>query len=188
MREQLKLKFLGIKQKWIYVPLRSKVFSDILDNITASIQKGEVTAADAIDLIKDFKRNKKGWIKLVSVKGRKNLFCSCEVITRKNVKIKTETSCEFVLQSEVLDGTPKSLKLFSNKKANNKGAWIKPDDGFVDPCDTHIPIEEELTELGYQMYKEWHEEIRASGMSPEEYKKKVLYPHGYTVVKASDNW
>ena len=188
MRDQIKLKFLGIKQKWVYVSLKSKVFSDILDNITASIQKGEVTADDAIDLIKEFKRNKKGWIKLASVKGRKNLFCLCEVITRKNVKIKTETSCEFILQSELLNGTPKSLKLFKNKRISSKGEWIKPDDGFIDPCDTDVPIEEELTELGYQMYKEWHEEIRASGMTHEEYKRKVLFPHGYSVVKVSDNW
>ena len=69
----------------------------------------------------------------------------------------------------------------------NKFALL-PDDGFIDPVNSDIPIEEELTELGYQMYKEWHEEIRASGLSHEEYKRKVLYPHGYTVVKVKDNW
>jgi len=188
LREQIKSKFLNIKQKWVYVSLNSKTFSDILDNITASIQKGEVTAEDAIDLVKEFKKNKKGWLKLLSVKGRKNLFCLCEVITRKNIKIKTETSCEFILNAEALNGTPKSLKLFSRKKNSNKGSWSKPDDGFVDPCNTSIPIEEELTELGYQMYKDWHEEIKNSGLTNEEYKRKYLYPHGYTVVKVSDNW
>ena len=188
MREKLKSKFSGIKQKWVYVPLKSKVFSDILDNITSSIRKGEVTASDAIGLIKDFKRNKKAWIKFNSVKGRKNLFCSCEVITIKNIKIKTETSCEFILNAESLCGTPKSLKLFNNNRISSKGSWKKPDDGFIDPCDSVIPIEEELTELGYQMYKDWHEEIKASGMSPEDYKRKVLFPHGYTTVKVGNNW
>lgn len=188
MRNQIKNKFKNTKHKWVYVSLRSKVFSDILDNITAAIQSGTVTASDAIGLIKDFKRNGKGWIKFKSVKGRKNLFCSCEVITRKNIKIKTDVSCEFIINSEMLAGTPKSLKLFSKKSSSTKGAWKKPDDGFVDPCDTDIPIEEEFTELGYQMYKEWHEEIRASGMTHEEYKRKVLFPHGYTTVKVSDNW
>ena len=165
MREQIKSKFLGIKQKWVYVPLKSKVFSDILDSITSSIRKGEVTAGCAIDLVKDFKRNKKGWIKLNSVKGRKNLFCSCEVITRTNKKIKKAVSCEFILSAELLNGTPKSLKLFKRSYSSDKGKWKKPDDGFIDPSNSDIPIEEELTELGYQMYKEWHEEIKSSGLS-----------------------
>lgn len=188
MRDKIKEKFSVVKQKWVYVPLRSKVFSDILDNITANIQSGKVSASDAIDLIKDFKQNGKGWIKLNAVKGRKNLFCDCEVITKNNKKIKTAVSCEFILNAEMLVGTPKSLKLLNKRKKINKGAWKKPDDGFVDPCNTHIPIEEELTELGYQMYKEWHEEIKASGMTHEEYKRKVMYPHGYTIVKADPRW
>jgi|11BtaG_2_1085332.scaffolds.fasta_scaffold00695_5 hypothetical protein len=188
MREKIKLKFFDVKQKWMYVSLKSKVFSDILDNITTSIQKGETSSADAIDLIKAFKRNKKAWIKLISVKGRKNLFCLCEVITRKNSKIKTEVSCEFILNASLLEGTPKSLKLFKNENKSNKGKWVKPNDGFVDPSNSDIPIEEELTELGYQMYKEWHEEIKSSGLTHEEYKRKVLFPHGYTVVKVKDNW
>ena len=187
MRDKIKLKFQGVKQKWFFVSLKSKTFSDILDSITKSIRKGEVSSEDAIDLIKAFKANKKAWVKLNAVKGRSNPFCLCEVITRKNVKIKTDLTCELILSSELLHGTPKSLKLFNKTKASDKGKWKKPNDGFVDPVNSDIPIEEELTELGYQMYKDWHEEIRASGLSHEEYKRK-MFPHGYTTVKVKDNW
>ena len=187
MRDKIKLKFLGIKQKWVYLPLKSKVFSEVLDDITSAIRNGVTSADDAIDLIKSFKRNKRGWLKLVSVKGRKNLFCLCEVITRKNVKIKTKVSCEFILSSEIINGTPKSLKLFKSSHKSSKGKWKKPDDGFVDSSKSDIPLEEEFTELGYQLYKEWHEEIKASGLAYEEYKRK-MFPHGYTLVKVSENW
>ena len=102
------------------------------------------------------------------------------------MKIKTAVSCEFVLASELLKDTPKSLNLFKSIRKKNKGKWKKPDDGFIDPLNLEIPIEEEFTELGYQLYKEWHEEVKASGLSNEEYKRK-MFPHGYTLVKVSEN-
>ena len=35
-------------------------------------------------------------------------------------------------------------------------------------------MEEELTELGYRMYKDWTEEVRDSGMSSIDYYRKLL--------------
>ena len=183
MRDLIKNKFSGIKQKWIYIPLDSPVFSSVLDTLTSEIRVGNILAKDAITLIKAFRNNKKAWIKFVSVKGRKNQSCSCEVILESNKKIKTELPCEFVLNAELMGSTPKGLKLFKKSKRQSKD-WKKPDDGFIDDIQ-YPPVEEELTEDGYALYKAWQEEIKASGMSAEEYKRKVLYPHGYTVMKVN---
>lgn len=183
MRELIKNKFSGIKQKWIYVPLDSPVFSKVLDALTDHIHSGDIVAKDAIALIKAYKNNKKAWIKFVSVKGRKNQFCVCEVILESNKKIKTDVSCEFVLNSELMGSTPKSLKLFKKSKRQSRD-WKKPDDGFIDDIQ-YPPVEEELTEDGYALYKAWQEEIRASGMSAEEYKKKLFYPRHMTTVKVN---
>ena len=163
MRVHINKKFEGIRQKWVYIPLESKEFSKVLDDITLSIRNGNVSSFEAIDLIKRFKDNKKGWIKFISVKGRKNLYCLCEVITKSNKKIKTELNCEFILNSMILNGTPKSLKLYKDKysRVSRSKEWKKPNDGFVDPIDWP-PVEEELTELGYELYRDWHLEIQAS--------------------------
>lgn len=179
MRNLISKKFGGIKQKYIFIPLKSKAFADILDAITIEIKNNNVTAKEAMLLIKSFKANKKAWVKFKSVKGRKNLFCECEVITKSSKKIKTALSCDIVIESELLHGTPKSLKLFKKEKKYTSREWKKPDDGFVDDI-TYPPVEEELTELGYELYKDWQEEIRASGMSAEAYKLKYYFPHGYT--------
>ena len=183
MRDQINNKFKNIRQKWIYIPLGTKEFSVILDDMTSAIRIGTITASEGIELIKRFKANKQGWIKFLSVKGRKNLFCSCEVITANNKKIKTELNCEFILNSELMDGTPKSLKLYKDKTNRTARAkeWKKPDDGFIDPI-SWPPVEEELTELGYELYKDWQLEIQASGLSAEEYKQQLFgYENGFRV-------
>ena len=183
MRELIKNKFSGIKQKWIYVPLKNPIFYRVLDTLTSNIQTGDVTAKDAIDLIKAYKNNKKAWIKFISVKGRKNQTCICEVILESNKKIKTEVSCEFVLNAELMGSTPKGLKLFRKSKRQSKD-WKKSSDGFIDDIQ-YPPVEEELTEDGYALYKAWQEEIRASGMSAADYKRKTLFPHGFTTVRVN---
>ena len=38
---------------------------------------------------------------------------------------------------------------------------------------SYPPVEEELTELGYAMYKEWSEEVAASGLSSKDYYRKI---------------
>lgn len=182
MREIINKKFEGVKQKWIYVPLQSKTFSDILDILTLEIKAGSIHVKEAISLIKAFKNNKKAWIKFVSVKGRKNQHCDCEVIFESNKKFKTAVSCEFILNAELMNSTPKSLKLFKKAKRQSKD-WNKLDDGFVDDIQ-YPPVEDELTEDGYELYKGWQEEIRRSGLTPEEYKRKLLYPNGFIVMKA----
>ena len=186
MRDQINNKFKNIRQKWFYISLHCNEFSSVLDDITASIREGRLTSFEAIELIKRFKENKKGWIKLIAVRGRKNLFCQCEVITVTNKKIKTELSCELVLSAEILQGTPKSLKLYKDKtkRVSRLKSWKKPDDGFIDPIQWP-PVEEELTELGYELYKEWQQEIQASGLSAEAYKQKLFgYKKGFRVWRA----
>ena len=43
-------------------------------------------------------------------------------------------------------------------------------------------VEEELTELGYEMYKDWHNEIKSSGMSSDDYVKKIFNVPFFTRV------
>lgn len=179
MRNLISKKFNGIKHKYIFIPLKSKTFADILDAITLEITSNTLSAKEAIAVIKSFKANKKAWVKFKSVKGRSQLYCECEVITKSNKKIKTAVSCDVVIDSELMIGTPKSLKLFKQEKKRTSRDWKKPADGFVDEI-SYPPVEEELTELGYELYKDWQEEIRASGMSAEAYKLKYYFPHGYT--------
>lgn len=183
MRDQINNRFKDIRQKWIYIPLKGKEFSSVLDDITIAIRNNTITSSEAIELIKRFKGHGKGWLKFISVRGRKNLYCSCEVITANNKKIKTALNCEFILNAELISGTPKSLKLYKDKtkRTSRDKAWKKPDDGFVDPI-TWPPVEEELTELGYELYKEWQLEIQASGLTPEAYKNKLFgYKKGFRV-------
>ena len=186
MRDQINNKFKDIRQKWVYIPLKTNEFSNVLDDITLAIKSGAVSSHEAIYLIKRFKDNKRGWIKFLSVKGRKNISALCEVITANNKKIKTELSCEFILNAEIISGTPKSLKLYKDKskRSSRLKEWKKPNDGFVDPV-TWPPVEEELTELGYELYKEWQLEIQASGLTAEAYKQKLFgYKKGFKVWRS----
>jgi hypothetical protein len=63
------------------------------------------------------------------------------------------------------------LKLYKNDE-KNKGQWKKPDDGFIDPVQ-YPPVEEELTELGYEMYKDWTKEVEESGLNSTDYYRKL---------------
>lgn len=181
MRELIKEKFKNHTQKYFFFSLKSKIFSNLLDVITAQIASGEVQSNLAISLIKSFKSNGKGWLKLKSVRGRSNQYCECLAITESNLKFTVYVDCNEVLESEILISSPKSLKLFKKEKKRFKrgSSWKKPDDGFNDNIISPT-IEEELTEVGYELYKDWQEEIRDSGMSAHEYKLKYYYPHGYS--------
>jgi len=149
MRDSIQNKFQGIKHKWFYLPIKSKDFHQIIDLLTQKISRGDVTVKESIELINAFKKSKKMWLKLLTVKGRSNLYCECLLITRKNTKIKAELSCESVLASELMMSTPKALKLFDIVK--DKSEWKKVD-SFIDPI-SYPPVEEELTECGYFLYK-----------------------------------
>ena len=149
MRDLIQNKFQGIKHKWFYLPIASKDLQQIIDVLTQKINQGDVTVKESIELINAFKKTGKMWLKLLTVKGRSKLYCECLLITRSNKKIKTALSCESILSSELMMSTPKSLKLFNVVKDKNE--WKKVD-SFIDPI-TYPPVEEELTECGYFLYK-----------------------------------
>jgi len=103
--------------------------------------------------------------------GRKNFNCLCQIVDKNNNKIDISIEPSVLLDSHLLNGTPKAMKLY-NTGEKSKGSWRKPDDGFYDPI-SYPPVEEELTELGYEMYKEWTEEVAASGLSSIDYRRKL---------------
>jgi len=159
MRDQINLKFKDVRNKWIYVPLETKEFKNIIQDITENINYGNINVKSAINLVKIFKEKRTAWVKFKNVKGRSNQFCVCEIITKDNIKVKTLISCEFVLSADILEDTPKSLKLYKSafKRQKMKPTWKKTD-SFCDGIST--PIEEEFTEEGYRLYKSYYLEMR----------------------------
>ena len=162
MRNTILNKFKDISHKWFTVSLESRVFSKVINDITKEVSTGNINANDAIDLVSLFKKRNKAWIKLKSVNGRNDIVCKCVLITVDNKKIKTEISGSDILNNAtVLSRTPKSLKLYNTKKDPLK--WSKPDDSFFDGFS--IPVEEELTEDGYYLYREFQLELRKLNIS-----------------------
>ena len=181
MREQLSNKFLGVKHKWFAFPFESKEFTIVLDRITLGIQNKEIDKDNAMNLVKSFKENNFVFVKYKNAIGRSKVQASCEIIDKDNNKLKIILKPEIVINSNVLGGTTKGLKLYK-KKPKKKGVWKKPNDGFIDPIQ-YPPAEEELTELGYEMYKDWHNEIKNSGMSRDDYVKKLFNIPFFTKAK-----
>lgn len=173
-REQLKDKFLNTKHKWIFYEIDSNVFDLVLNVITKSINQKEVSSKNSMALIKSFKFHEKVFIKYKRATGRSNINCECEIINKENEKISFFLPVNVVLNGELLNGTPKSLKLYKSGK-KDKGVWKKPNDGFIDPI-SYPAIEEELTELGYKLYKSFQEELKESGLTLKQY---VIKMHGY---------
>ena len=101
MRDQINERFKNIRNKWVYVPLNKKEFKNIIQDITTNIHDGNINVDEAIKLVKIFKEKKTAWIKLKSVKGRSKQYCDCEIITKSNIKLKTNVSCEFMLSAEI---------------------------------------------------------------------------------------
>ena len=167
MKDRIKEKFSGIKHKWIYFHTDNIEFQIILDQITVEINNKNIKSKDAIKLIKSFKFHEKAFVKFIKTSGRKNFVCVCQVIDANNIKVNINLNPESVIDANLLSGTPKSLKLYKTGE-KNKSIWNKPDDGFKDPI-SYPPVEEELTELGYSMYKDWTEEVAASGMNSIDY-------------------
>ena len=172
MKDKLKLKFLNHKHKWIWFHTDSIVFNDIINIFTDNIQNKKLSSKTAISLINCFKFNEKVFLKYIKNVGRKNFKCLCYIVDSENNKVEFTLNPDVVLSSHVLNGTPKSLKLYKSN-IKNKNNWKKPNDGFDDPV-SYPPVEEELTELGYELYKSWQLEIKNSGLSAEEYKKKLF--------------
>jgi hypothetical protein len=171
MKDEIKNKFLGIKHKWIYFHIDSEEFQVLLDKISEMVHANKIKSKSAISLVKCFKKQEKAFIKFIKTVGRKNFHCQCHLIDKDNNKFVLDLAPQMVLDSHLLSNTPKNLKLYI-LDGKRKGNWKKPDDGFVDPV-SYPPVEEELTELGYQMYKDWTEEVAASGLSSSDYYKKL---------------
>ena len=172
MRDLIQNKFQGIKHKWFYLPLTSKDFQQIVDLLTQKISQGEISVKESIDLVSAFKKTGKMWLKLLTVKGRSKLYCECLLTTKNNAKIKTELNCESVLASELMMSTPKALKLFDIIKDKNE--WKKVD-SFIDPI-TYPPVEEELTECGYFLYKAYLKEKEKN----KEFYSSELYTNSWS--------
>jgi len=170
MRELILNKFKKISHKWFYLNVKDTDFNIVLNDISVAIKAGDITANDAINLVSSFKEKEKAFIKLKHVKGRNDITCLCELITKDNKKIKTTVSGEAILnRCDLIQGTPKKLKLYNSNDSSFKN-WIKPNDGFSDTFS--IPLEEELTEEGYYLYKEFQLELKKLNLTAKEYYKK----------------
>ena len=171
MKDEIKQKFSGVKHKWIYFHTDTREFQIILDKISLEINSKNYSSKHAIKLIKAFKFHEKAFVKFIKTSGRKNFTCVCNIIDKDNNKIEINFKPETLLNANMLSNTPKSLKLYKTNE-KDKGQWKKPDDGFVDPIQ-YPQVEEELTELGYAMYKDWSEEVAASGLNSTDYYRKL---------------
>ena len=170
MKDKIKLKFSGVKHKWIYFHIDTQAFQKVIDVISNKVHNKEIKSKEAINLVKCFKKQEKVFLKFIKTVGRKNFTCLCHIIDKDNNKIDIFLKPETLLSANLLGNTPKAMKLYKLEKS--KGIWKKPNDGFVDPI-SYPPVEEELTELGYAMYKDWTEEVAASGLSSQDYYRKL---------------
>ena len=152
-RELINKKFVSSNTKWLELNLSSPVFDKIINTATNDIRSGLVEARQCINLIECFRHHDKIWIKYKRTLGRKNLICECEAITKDNHKLTVTISPEHIIESTVMAETPKKQKLYKLSSKEQNSFWIKPDDGFNDPVQ-YPRVEEELTELGYHLYKQ----------------------------------
>lgn len=169
MRELIDKKFEGISHKWLSIPLDSPEFDTIKHAIIDETNNSEVFSKHNAKLLTDvFKEKGFAWIKFLRVKGRKTQKAICQIITKDNFKIQIDLSCKSILELPLLEGTPKSLKLYKpGEKVKQNHNWKKPNDGFYDTFE--IPLDEEFTETGYILYKEFHEELKSKGLTLEEW-------------------
>ncbi len=153
IRKKLNDKFDGISHKWIKFDLEEiEILEKVKLSIKDAINDKKITNFDARKIIKHFKRHEFIWLKFKSCSGRSHLICTCEVIDEKNSKIEVKLLPAAVLYADLLGGTPKGLKLFKLSKVGQSDIdWVKPDDGITD--EIYPPIEEEMTRLGYELYK-----------------------------------
>jgi hypothetical protein len=153
MREALSNKFNGISHKWLKFELDDEVFKKIKTKLKESLEADLYNEKDLRKILKHFKRKDFCWVKYLSCRGTSFIICKCQVIDENNNKVDFELLGHEVLYAQMLDGTPKGLKLFKvNKKELGADIdWDKPDDGITD--ELYPPIEEEMTQLGYELYK-----------------------------------
>lgn len=152
IKEQLNKKFDGISHKWVKFGLDEEAFEKVKLELRDALNNNLITKQNLKKLLNHFKRHEFFWVKVKSFSGRTHVICKCEIIDENNTKIDLNLLGMEVLYAELLGGTPKSLKLFKlSKKGQTDVDWEKPDDGIED--DLEPPIEEEMTRLGYELYK-----------------------------------
>jgi len=155
-------KFKEISHKWIKYNDSSSQFYKVLE----ILKNSDFSNNEKNNLLNKFNFHNFCWIKFKKYSGRSTITCECEIISENDESFIFQTDHNFVLDSLLLNGTPKSLKLFNTEKQKS---WKKPDDGFTD--DFKTPIDEELTEQGYILYKETHEELKSKNMTMLDYRK-----------------
>jgi hypothetical protein len=182
MKEVINKKFENISHKWLTVPLDSLEFENIKQAVIEEVKKsGDFKKHQAKKLADAFKEKGFAWIKFIKVTGRKNnINTVCQIIDEQNYKIDLNLPCQSILDLGLLDGTPKSLKLYkSGEKVNSNAKWKKPSDGFTD--NNEIPLEEEFTEAGYILYKDFHLELKSKNITLDQWHAKRGGPNWQTV-------
>ena len=155
LRDDIKQKFNGISHKWLKIELSDMIMTVLKNALKDALKKEIYSKREIANLLSHFKRNDFAWVKFKSSKGRSTITCNCQLINEKNKVLDITLTGKEVLELELLGGTPKGLKLFKGGKRRHKDDadpnWVKPDDGFDD--DICPRIDDELTELGYELYK-----------------------------------
>lgn len=182
MKDAITKKFEGISHKWLTVPLDSPEYDEIKHAVINELGVNEeFKKSEAKKLAGAFKEKGFAWIKFVKTTGRKkNVKAVCQIITENNVKIELLLQCQSILDLGLLEGTPKSLKLYkSGEKVNSSSKWKKQNDGFTD--NNEIPLDEEFTEAGYILYKDFHLELKSKGITLDEWHASRGGPNWQTV-------
>jgi hypothetical protein len=168
MKKLIDKKFENISHKWFFIEIDSKNFNIIKEKIIIFVNENYNLKDEFKNLITHFKRNGFAWIKFIKYQGRnEDINFICQLITENDIKLEFNLDPKIIIESELLDGTPKSLNLFSDKINKKKNNWKKPDDGFND--NFSIPIDEELTEQGYLLYKDFHQELKNKNITLEQW-------------------
>lgn len=163
---QIDEKFKNVSHKWFMINIKDEMFkNDILEYVKKMYKDFDNEMLKSLSsLLKKFKEKGFCWIKLTRLTGpKKNKVALCELITEDNKKINIELNPFKILNCDVLNGTPKSLSLFKESRK-----WKKPNDGFSDDFD--VPLDEEFTEQGYILYKEFIEELKLKGLTLRQWR------------------
>lgn len=171
MKDLINKKFENISHKWISINIDSDDFKIIKEKIIDHVNKNYESKQNIKDLINQFKFHNFAWIKYLRTQGKaNNEICKCLLISENEDKIEIDLNPKLVLNSPLLNGTPKSLKLFYKKETKRKNNWKKPNDGFNDNFE--IKIDEELTEAGYICYKDFCDELKNNNITLDQWHKK----------------
>lgn len=170
MKDLINKKFEKISHKWFLIDIDSDDFKLIKEEIIKYVNQNYELKQDIKNLINQFKFHNFAWIKYLKTQGKiNNETCKCLLITENENKIEIDLKPKIVLNSQLLNGTPRSLKLFNRNVNKRKDSWKKPDDGFIDNFE--IKIDEELTETGYILYKDFCDELKNKNLTLEQWHK-----------------